>query len=36
MVLMDKRPILFTDELTEATYRCESCGTEAKRTMKTD
>jgi uncharacterized protein with PIN domain len=34
MVFKRKKPILFTDGLADAIYRCENCRTEAKRTVK--
>ncbi len=34
MVFKDKEHILFSNGLTDVTYRCESCGTETKRTVK--
>jgi uncharacterized Zn finger protein len=34
MVVKDKMHILFSNRLTDVTYRCESCGTETKRTVK--
>ena len=34
MVFKDKEHILFSNGLTDVTYRCESCGTETKRTIK--
>ncbi len=34
MVFKDKKSILFTDGLADVTYRCETCGTETKRTIK--
>jgi len=33
MVLKGKRPMPFTD-LSEETYRCETCGTETKSIVK--
>ncbi len=34
MVFRDKKHILFSDGLADVTYRCETCGTETKRTVK--
>jgi RNase P subunit RPR2 len=34
MVFTDKENILFADGLADVTYRCETCGTETKRTIK--
>jgi hypothetical protein len=34
MVLKRKRRILFTDARAEASYRCQTCGNSAERTVK--
>jgi hypothetical protein len=34
MMFVAKTRIMFTDARAQASYRCETCGTEAKRTVK--